>query len=94
MGRHCRFSPTPLQERTCDHCNENKIEDEFIPIMTCSKFQEERRNFQNKLTTIIPPLQNLEKETIFIFIMQCNDADLANCLDNFINHIKETRGPL
>ena len=93
-GRHHRPSPIPLNERLCTLCDEGSLDDELHLIMTCSKFKNERQSFLEQLSNIFPPLTNHDEETIFTFIMQCQDNDLAKCLERYLNQIQEIRGSL
>ena len=91
-GRHHRPRPIPVKDRVCDLCDTNAVQDEFHIIMECDKFQEERHNLISKITEIFPDLANQPDNTKFVFIMQCQDSDLAFHVEKFLNGIINSRG--
>ena len=63
-GRHSK-PKTPLEQRTCKHCNLNAIEDEHHFLMICPKYKLLRQEFFNIRTSL-----NLPNN--FLDIMKCD----------------------
>ena len=92
IGRHHRPRPTPLNERTCNLCNEHVIQDEYHILMKCTHFNNERKQLLDKIQAIFPCITDMHPDTLFVFLMQCQDYDLAKNLEQFISKIIKKRG--
>lgn len=55
-----RYNNTPLGQRICKHCIDNKIEDEFHFICECILYQDDRKKFYDDIVNIIPRFCNFD----------------------------------
>ena len=93
-GRHKRPKKIPVTERFCELCTEREIGDEYHLMMTCRKFDNLRNNLFQEITGVFPAFEQMEYMNKFIFIMQCNDADLAQSLSKYLGNVTCIRGNL
>jgi hypothetical protein len=56
-----RFSSTPLEERTCEICNQNVVEDETHFLFNCEKYNHLRTPWLENISRRCPNFQNLEQ---------------------------------
>ena len=70
-GRYSKPRKTPVSERICSFCNDNKIEDEYHVVMACSLYQTQCSSlFENLMyTTNFSEMNDSDK---FNFIMSYN----------------------
>ena len=71
-----RYNKTPLDQRICTHCIDNKIEDEFHFICECNLYHEEREKFYDDIVNIIPCFCNLDNFDKFKYLMNCSETDV------------------
>ena len=83
-----------IHERFCELCTEREIGDEYHLMMTCRKFDNLRNNLFQEITGVFPAFEQMECMNKFIFIMQCNDADLAQSLSKYLVNVTCIRGNL
>ena len=92
-GRHRRNGKVPLKERTCDMCFDNEIGDEYHMMIKCNRLAPDREKLFTNLTEIFPDFLNMGDNDKFIFLMTCNDTDLARTLEKFLETVISVRGP-
>ena len=86
-GRHRRNGKIPLKERKCDMCDDNTVGSEFHTVMSCEALSVPRKCMFDEISIIFPPFKEMCEDGKFIFLMQCNDPDLARQLANYIKCI-------
>jgi len=94
LGRYTKPS-TPVEERLCKICNENKTEDEFHCIIECTALDWARNLMLKSVDTM-----NINPNDLFIHIMKCNSKCITEALYKFldnrfnipIGHMYLTRG--
>ena len=74
-GRYTKPVKTPVENRICQFCNKNKVEDEFHVVMECSYYDEFRKDLTSKLNsfTLYNELPNDAEK--FIYLMSGNNGD-------------------
>ena len=74
-GRYTKPAKTPIENRICFLCNDNKIEDEFHFVMECLHYDEFRKELTNEFEsfTLYSELQNNDMK--FTYFMSGNNGD-------------------
>ena len=75
-----RFNQTKLEERTCEICNSNLIEDEFHFLCVCTKYNLARECLFNRMSDKYPEFPNLGIFDKFKFILKKSDRELTKFL--------------
>ncbi len=65
-----RFRGTALEERTCQICNSQSIEDEFHFILICNEYNELRINLFNSIKCKVQTFEYLDNRDKFVHIMK------------------------
>ena len=65
-----RFVNTPLENRICNLCNLNEIENEYHFIMVCPLYAEYRTVLFSKASVIIDNFVNSDDNTKFMLMLQ------------------------
>ena len=86
IGRHNK-PKTPIEERKCDKCNSDEIEDELHCLIICSKNITPRTELFLKAAQIIPDFGNLNNVEQFKALMSNKEPELIYALGNFLNKI-------
>ncbi len=77
-----RFSRTPLEDRKCEMCDLDVIEDEQHFICTCPLYSQERQVLYHKINNLHPDFNNLDTDNKFIFLMSDNQKICAKYVWN------------
>ena len=85
-GRYSNIKP---ENRLCNYCSLNKIEDEQHFLLECSNYDELRATFYEKCRLENPNFDELNPEERFIFIM--NNDMIINDSMNFVYDIFHKR---
>lgn len=75
---------TPKQERLCQNCNMNKVEDELHYLLECPKHKVKHHSFLNCYFEIYPNLKTLNNEQLYIWIMSNEETTFVNSLCIFL----------
>ena len=68
-GRYAR-PPIPLNQRVCEACHGDQIEDKYHFMMICEKYKAEREALISSIIRICPNFSTLtEWDNFFIYIM-------------------------
>ncbi len=65
-----RFRGTTLEERTCQICNSQSVEDEFHFILICNEYNELRINLFNSIKYKVETFEYLDNREKFVHIMK------------------------
>ena len=71
---------------------EREVEDEINALMSCPKYEVDRKAMLNNLEDAFPHLQASSVKDKFIFIMKCNDSEVTLDLSKMLTAIKRIRG--
>ena len=86
LGRHKR-PKVPADQRNCNRCNSNCIEDEFHCLMICSKWNLNRINLFIKACEMIDNFPVYSKETQFIKLLSDKNVEIVFELGKFFNTV-------
>ena len=67
-GRH-NIPKIPIEQRICDKCNANDIEDEIHCLLMSDRNSIPRLEFLSKVSSFIPDFENLDKIQRFTSLM-------------------------
>ena len=74
-GRH-ETPKIPLEERKCNKCDSNDIEDELHCLFICNNNAAPRNQLILKATNLIPNFHNLDKTRQFKALMSNNEPEM------------------
>ena len=86
-GRHTQ-PKTPLEDRICKHCCQNKIENEEHFFMECPSYQTERQKFFNSIN--IPEVLKSDDQ-IFKYIMSSREDTIISQVGEYLYTLFEIR---
>ena len=89
-----RYNKIPREERLCNLCNSNKIEDETHFLLYCPRYSSIRDMFFSKIESKIPFLRLLSQETLISHLMNSTDYYINIQLISFISSCFELRDKL
>ena len=90
-GRYNRPRNIPVNERYCNYCKNNNIEDEIHFVLTCKLFETERELFHKKLYEFVLFDENLSVNDLFTTLMSNTDYDICELFTKFIYECYEKR---
>ena len=81
-GRHVKPQKLPLEQRICQRCTSNSVDDEIHFLFTSSNFATQRTSLlaESKLNSEFDSLSNDDK---FIYIMSSTHRPLVICLAKY-----------
>ena len=81
-GRHIKPQKLPLEQRICQRCTSNSVDDEIHFLITCSYFATQRTSLlaEKLLNSEFDSLSNDDK---FIYIMSSTHRPLVICLAKY-----------
>jgi hypothetical protein len=85
-GRH-ENPKTPLEERICNKCSSNEIEDELHCLLNCSFHVNHRIKLTNRICEILPNFQNLAKLEQFKVLLSSKEPNVIQAIGEFLNNI-------
>jgi len=80
-GRHNHI---PLEERICQYCNLNKIEDECHFIVDCTLYNNERNVLFENIQHMFPNFRFLNTTEKFIFLMQLDKPYIIDSICPYV----------
>ena len=89
-----RYDNVPRNERICNFCNCNKIEDETHFLLDCPAYSQVRGIFFSKIEFKLPLLRLLPRETLLSHLMNSTDYFVNIKLISFISACFELRDNL
>jgi len=87
-GRHNR---TPLEQRICQFCNMNKVEDEAHFLLDCSLYSNDRSILFSFIIGKFPRFESLSSVEKFIFLMRFDRTTLYKHISSYIFNITKKR---
>ena len=85
-----RFSRLPLDERVCEMCNLNKIEDEFHFLCECTIYEDIRNKYYDTVMRRYPEFNDLIDKNRFKFLVTIGWRETVNYIVNAWN-IRKTK---
>jgi hypothetical protein len=85
-GRH-EIPKIPLEERICDKCDNNEVEDELHSLLICRKNITARIKLFQNVSEQIPSFVDLDNLEKFRAIMSSKTPEVIRSLGNFLNEI-------
>ena len=92
-GRYTR-PVTPVTERFCRYCSDNRIDDEKHAILICGTFTLKRNCFFGKMSSLLPNFQQMSPDDKLSSILCPANADIALCVSKYLGIISDTRSKL
>ena len=89
-GRYCK-PPILRENRICENCALNKVEDEKHMVLECTLYSEARNDFKTKLQKLNVQLENSEKSFINIMSYNSGDPKFSKLLCTFISRCFKIR---
>lgn len=86
-GRHLALSP---EDRICQYCNMNEVEDEFHFVMKCTLYQDLRSKMFSDIGEMFN-IDNQPENDIFILLMSVNEYDSILPVINFVKSAFDIR---
>ena len=83
-GRH-ESPKLPINERICNKCDSNEIEDEQHCLLSCTNNAVPRIQLINEVTRFHPDFQHLNITDKFKILMSSKEEDVIKALGNFLN---------
>ena len=75
--------PTPVEKRTCQHCPENQVEDEYHFLITCNKFSTARANLYSTIDGLCDQFKKLDNYAKFMYMLSAG-VEVAEHVAAFI----------
>ena len=85
-GRHSR-PKTPIEERICDKCGSNNVEDEMHCLLVCEANAIPRAELIDKVCNQIDNFNNLDKTNQFKLIMANKQPEIIQAVGSFLNKV-------
>ena len=82
---------TPPDERLCNLCNLNEVEDEFHFLMICPRYAHERNNVLNDIHQSFPSAANLQLRDKFIWLTSQENKSVTLRIAYFLKRANEIR---
>ena len=89
-----RYNQVSRDNRLCQVCGSNQIEDEIHFLFHCSKYSIIRNNFYNKIQTLIPNIRQLSVNEQIIELMNSSNYFINLQLIRFITSCFDFRDEL
>ena len=82
-GRHVKPQKLPLEQRICQRCTANSIDDEIHFLITCSYFATQRTSLLAESKLLNSEFDSLSNDDKFICIMSSTHRPLVICLAKY-----------
>ena len=82
-----RYQNISRQQRLCEYCNSNEVEDEHHFSISCKYYEQQRNDFHDILQNIFNIQANLQSTDYLQKIMSSNDPNIVNTFSNYIFQI-------
>ncbi len=84
-----RYERLPVEQRVCEVCDSDNVEDEMHLLISCNAFTQERTEFYANVSQLVGNFNELPLEDTFIVLM--SDPNICTftaraCHDMFIKH--------
>ena len=82
-GRRVKPQKLPLEQRICQRCTSNSVDDEIHFLITCSYFATQRTSLLAESKLLNSEFDSLSNDNKFIYIMSCTHRPLVICLAKY-----------
>ena len=82
-GRHVKRQKLPLEQRICQRCTSNSVDDEIHFLITCSYFATQRTSLLAESKLLNSEFDSLSNNDKFINIMSSTHRPLVICLEKY-----------
>ena len=82
-GRHVKPQKIPLEQRTCQRCTLNPVDNEIHFLITCSYFATQRTSLLAESKLLNSEFDSLSNDDKFIYIMSSTHRPLVICLAKY-----------
>ena len=82
-GRHVKPQKLPLEQRICQRCTSNSVDDEIHFLITCSYFATQRTSLLAESKLLNSEFDSLSNDDKFIYIMSSTHRPLVICLAKY-----------
>ena len=82
-GRHVKPQKLTLEQRICQRCTSNSIDDEIHFLITCSYFATQRTSLLAESKLLNSKFDSLSNDDKFIYIMSSTHRPLVICLAKY-----------
>ena len=79
-----RYQNISRQQRLCEYCNSNEVEDEHHFSISCKYYEQQRNDFHDILQNNFNIQANLQSTDDLQKIMSSNDPNIVNTFSNYI----------
>ncbi len=93
-GRHNVNGKIDVENRICNQCCANEVEDEEHFVLRCDKYKLERAEFLTSLYEIFPELSNAPDKEKNDFLIKADDYEIFTLLSSFLDLTDKIRGLL
>ena len=85
-GRH-NIPKTPVEQRKCDKCKSNDVEDEIHCLLVCSNNISARNELLNKARGLIPNFDSLDRTEQFTLLLSDKRSELILALGSYLTKV-------
>ena len=82
-GRPVKPQKLPLEQRICQRCTSNSVDDEIHFLITCSYFATQRTSLLAESKLLNSEFDSLSNDDKFIYIMSSTHRPLVICLAKY-----------
>ena len=82
-GRHVKPQKLPLEQRICQRCTSNSVDDEIYFLITCSYFATQRTSSLAESKLLNSEFDSLSNDNKYIYIMSSTHRPLVICLAKY-----------
>ena len=82
---HGRYRHISRNERICNNCTENKIEDELHFLISCSKYNNEREKLFRLISSKTKNFNDLPDNYKLYWILNCEDQEILDSVGRFLH---------
>ena len=79
-----RYNKTPREQRLCEYCDTNEIEDEYHFTLSCKYYEQQRNDLTNTLQNDFNVPINFQTTDDLLNILSSNNPDLLNIFSKFL----------
>ena len=82
-GRHVKPQKLPLEQRICQRCTSNSVDDDIHFLITCSYFATQRTSLLAESKLLNSEFDSLSTDDKFIYIMSSTHRPSVICLEKY-----------
>ena len=81
----------PIDQRICNYCNLNRVEDEFHFVSVCKLYQNERKVMYANINDFVPQFETFSEMEKFSFLMGNKESDILLVFIKYISKCFDLR---